>query len=237
MKFKYYLRGIGIGIIFASIIFLIAYRENVPAKMSNEEIVERAKQLGMVEANDPINKLIDKKSDNKSDENASEEKEPAEKVSTEEIKTEAENTEAENTEATTEEQTTEATTTEEQTTEEQTTETKTTEVKTTEAKTTEAKTTEARTSEQQAAEKQTTEEKNTKKSKTIEITIARGSSSYPVCLKLKELGLIDDAAKYDDYLIEHGYANRISVGTHKLKMGMSYHDIAELISDPLEEKE
>lgn len=232
MKFKYYLRGIGIGIIFASIIFLIAYRENVPAKMSNEEIVERAKQLGMVEANDPINKLIDKKSDNKSDENASEEKEPAEKVSTEEIKTEAENTEA-----TTEEQTTEATTTEEQTTEEQTTETKTTEVKTTEAKTTEAKTTEARTSEQQAAEKQTTEEKNTKKSKTIEITIARGSSSYPVCLKLKELGLIDDAAKYDDYLIEHGYANRISVGTHKLKMGMSYHDIAELISDPLEEKE
>lgn len=232
MKFKYYLRGIGIGIIFASIIFLIAYRENVPAKMSNEEIVERAKQLGMVEANDPINKLIDKKSDNKSDENASEEKEPAEKASTEEIKTEAENTEA-----TTEEQTTEATTTEEQTTEEQTTETKTTEAKTTEAKTTEAKTTEARTSEQQAAEKQTTEEKNTKKSKTIEITIARGSSSYPVCLKLKELGLIDDAAKYDDYLIEHGYANRISVGTHKLKMGMSYHDIAELISDPLEEKE
>ena len=232
MKFKYYLRGIGIGIIFASIIFLIAYRENVPAKMSNEEIVERAKQLGMVEANDPINKLIDKKSDNKSDENASEEKESAEKASTEEIKTEAENTEA-----TTEEQTTEATTTEKQTTEEQTTETKTTEAKTTEAKTTEAKTTEARTSEQQAAEKQTTEEKNTKKSKTIEITIARGSSSYPVCLKLKELGLIDDAAKYDDYLIEHGYANRISVGTHKLKMGMSYHDIAELISDPLEEKE
>ena len=227
MKFKYYLRGIGIGIIFASIIFLIAYRENVPAKMSNEEIVERAKQLGMVEANDPINKLIDKKSDNKSDENASEEKESAEKASTEEIKTEAENTEA-----TTEEQTTEAKTTEEQTTEEQTTETKTTETKTTEAKTTEA-----RTSEQQAAEKQTTEEKNTKKSKTIEITIARGSSSYPVCLKLKELGLIDDAAKYDDYLIEHGYANRISVGTHKLKMGMSYHDIAELISDPLEEKE
>lgn len=227
MKFKYYLRGIGIGIIFASIIFLIAYRENVPAKMSNEEIVERAKQLGMVEANDPINKLIDKKSDNKSDENASEEKESAEKASTEEIKTEAENTQA-----TTEEQTTEATTTEEQTTEEQTTETKTTEVKTTEAKTTEA-----RTSEQQAAEKQTTEEKNTKKSKTIEITIARGSSSYPVCLKLKEFGLIDDAAKYDDYLIEHGYANRISVGTHKLKMGMSYHDIAELISDPLEEKE
>ena len=232
MKFKYYLRGIGIGIIFASIIFLIAYRENVPAKMSNEEIVERAKQLGMVEANDPINKLIDKKSDNKSDENASDEKESAEKASTEEIKTEAENTEA-----TTEEQTTEATTTEEQTTEEQTTEAETTEAETTEAKTTQAETTQAKSTEQQTTEKQTTEEKNTKKSKTIEITIARGSSSYPVCLKLKELGLIDDAAKYDDYLIEHGYANRISVGTHKLKMGMSYHDIAELISDPLEEKE
>ena len=232
MKFKYYLRGIGIGIIFASIIFLIAYRENVPAKMSNEEIVERAKQLGMVEANDPINKLIDKKSDNKSDENALEEKEPVEKDSTEEIKKESKNTEA-----TTEEQTTETTTTEAATTEEQTTKEQTTEAETTEAKTTQAETTQAKSTEQQTMEKQTTEEKNTKKSKTIEITIARGSSSYPVCLKLKELGLIDDAAKYDDYLIEHGYANRISVGTHKLKMGMSYHDIAELISDPLEEKE
>ena len=70
MKFKYYLRGIGIGIIFASIIFLVAYNDSKPSGLSDNEIIERAKELGMVEANDPINKLID----NKSTENTSAEK-------------------------------------------------------------------------------------------------------------------------------------------------------------------
>lgn len=227
MKFKYYLRGIGIGIIFASIVFLVAYREHVPTKMSNEEIISRAKQLGMVEADEPINKLIDKKS--------TETKETSEDVTTENNTTES-TTEVATTEATTTEATTEATT--EVTTEATTTEATTTEEKTTEKATTEEKSTEKATTEEAKKEdKSTTEEKKNDKADKdeVEITISRGSSSYPVCLKLYDLGLIDDAAKYDDYLIENGYANRISVGTHKLKKGMDYKTIAELISDPIKD--
>lgn len=227
MKFRYYLRGIGIGIIFASIIFLLAYREYVPSKMTNEEIIERAKQLGMVEANDPINKLIDKKSDASSEDNnindTNESTADKDVANNSEDAASAKNKETKSTEKissdTTEEKTTEkvsSNTTEEKTTEKASSET--TEEKTTESKSTEATTPKA-TTEAMARDEE------------VEITITKGSSSYPVCQKLEELGLIDDAEKYDNYLIEHGYATRISVGTHKLKKGMDYHTIAELISD------
>ena len=44
--------------------------------------------------------------------------------------------------------------------------------------------------------------------------------------------MIEDASEFDAYLIQNGYASRIRVGEHTLKRGMSYHDIAEAISDP-----
>ncbi|MDF2800488.1 MAG: hypothetical protein K0S61_391 [Anaerocolumna sp.] len=55
MKRKYYLRGIGIGIIFAAIIMLIAYNTSYKDKMSDKEIIERAKELGMVYEEDNSN--------------------------------------------------------------------------------------------------------------------------------------------------------------------------------------
>ncbi|MBE5923713.1 MAG: endolytic transglycosylase MltG [Lachnospiraceae bacterium] len=201
MKFKYYLRGIGIGIIFASIVLLSAYHGKISGKISDEEVIARAKKLGMVEANEPINKLITTEATT----------EVSTQVVSEEVTTVSEET-TETTEESTkkskkkkkkkEETTTEATT-------EATTET-TTEV--------------------------TTEAKKDNSNQTVEITVERGSSSYPICQKLQELGIIDDASKFDDYLIEHGYANRISVGTHKVKKGMDYKTIADLISDPIDKK-
>lgn len=47
MKFKYYLRGVGVGLIVSSILFAIAFALYQP-KMSDEEIIAAAKNLGMV---------------------------------------------------------------------------------------------------------------------------------------------------------------------------------------------
>ena len=83
---------------------------------------------------------------------------------------------------------------------------------------------------------QTTEattENTTETTEKVSITIERGATSYTVCQKLQELGIVKDAAEYDNYLIENGYASRIRVGTHELTKGMDYHAIAEAISDPL----
>ena len=54
MKVKYYLRGMGVGIFISTLIFIVAFAFYQP-KMSDEEIVAAAKQLGMVEKEDSSN--------------------------------------------------------------------------------------------------------------------------------------------------------------------------------------
>lgn len=186
MKFQYFLRGVGIGIIFASIIFMVAYDGTANNTMSNKEIISKAKELGMVMKDDNLKTLIEEASENNT-------------ISQTENDTEDRSTR-----------------------------------KTTEEKTTEKKSTQEKTTEKKTTEKKTTEEKTTEENKKdYQLTVSPGSSSYPVCQKLEEMGLIDSAQKFDDYLIEHGYANRISVGTHSLKKGMTYEEIAVAISDKL----
>ncbi|MGN0155222.1 MAG: hypothetical protein ACI4A3_12295, partial [Lachnospiraceae bacterium] len=73
MKFKYFLRGVGVGIIFASIIFLTVYQENTSKELSDAQIIERAKELGMVEEKNPIGDLLsteDENSETTKDENS-----------------------------------------------------------------------------------------------------------------------------------------------------------------------
>ncbi len=169
MKFKYFLRGIGIGVLFSAIIFLVAYQTIPQKKPTDAEIIKMAKELGMVEENDTLGKLIENNS---------------EETSTEKV-------------------TTEQTTKAEQDV----------------------------TTEQESTKQSTADVPETTEVTTYEITVAAGSSSYPVCQQLEQLGLIDNAQAYDDYLIEHGYASKISVGTHILKKGMSDEEIAIAISD------
>lgn len=47
MKLKYYLRGLGIGILVSTIILMIAFARH-PREMSDKEIISRAQELGMV---------------------------------------------------------------------------------------------------------------------------------------------------------------------------------------------
>lgn len=121
MKKKYFVRGLGIGIIFGALIMLAAYMTSGKGSMSDEEVIKRAQELGMV-----------KKS---------------EYVLESEVTSEETTTEAVTTEATTGKVTTEAPTTTEKATE-ATTEAATTEKATTEKATTEKATTEAATTEQ-----------------------------------------------------------------------------------------
>ena len=58
MKFKYFLRGLGVGIIFASIVCLTAYQGNAKKEITDEEIIRRAKELGMIEKEDKIGDLL-----------------------------------------------------------------------------------------------------------------------------------------------------------------------------------
>ncbi len=150
MKFKYFLRGMGIGFLFCSLIYIAAYQTSPNKLLTDEDVIARAKELGMVEAPTQIEELLE---GNSTEEQTAEEK-------------------------TTEEQTAEEKTTEEKTTEEQTAEEKTTEEKTTEEQTTEEKTTEEKTTEEKTTEETSAEEKEVVATITIKrgmqsITVAK----------------------------------------------------------------
>ncbi len=52
MKLKYYLRGVGAGILFATIILSVSYQVSSKARLSDAEIIKRAEKLGMVKQSD-----------------------------------------------------------------------------------------------------------------------------------------------------------------------------------------
>lgn len=103
MNFKYFLRGLGAGIIFTAIIMLAAYMTNGSYKMSDDEIIKKAEALGMVTTEEvPI--VSDTGSDASTDEPITENTE------TEEPSTEKMSTEDTEEPSSTEEPTTEAST-------------------------------------------------------------------------------------------------------------------------------
>lgn len=110
MKRKYYLRGIGVGILFSTIVLLVAYIASGRGQMTDDEIRKRAKELGMVETESELGALdkpADKKdtaedesvssteeaSEDTSEDNSDDTEEPSETSDTEEPSTDsAENT-------------------------------------------------------------------------------------------------------------------------------------------------
>ena len=115
MKLKYYLRGVGTGILFATIILLISYSY----KLSDGQIKKRAAQLGMVmQTEEQSSNVVDNKetsSKPEKEEPSSDKEQPTEEPTGEEPTTEEPTTE----EPTTEEPTTNKT--ENQTSSEETT--------------------------------------------------------------------------------------------------------------------
>lgn len=69
MRLKYYLRGLGLGIIFAVIIMMIGFHGNKQS-MSDTEIIEKAKTLGMVEAKNISGTVADEYNSEKTDSSA-----------------------------------------------------------------------------------------------------------------------------------------------------------------------
>ncbi len=174
MKLKYFLRGLGAGIIFGALIMLAAYMSTGAYKVSDEEIIERAKELGMVEK-DVILKDDTSKEDNKS---------------TDDIIPESEDTSAENVSENNGESDTKINT-----------ENNTENVASTDSET-----------------------------GVISITVRPGMGSHEVATILKDAGIIADSVDFDTYLNANGYSTRIEVGDYNLSPGMSYEELANILT-------
>ncbi len=66
------------------------------------------------------------------------------------------------------------------------------------------------------------------------ITIANGSSSTAVARALASSGLITDADSYDKYLCANGYDRKLVVGEHRIPTGASPEEIARIITSATE---
>ena len=205
MKIKYYLRGIGVGLLLGVIIMYAAMVTFGYEKKSDDEdtktVVENDVNKGKTEA----------QTTEKATEKVTTE------VKTEKVTTEKTDTTAEVTTEATTEPTTAATT-------EATTET------TTEATT--EKTTEVTTETTEATSEKTEEPTTEKPSQddTVTIVIERGMISTDVAEMLQDAGIIDDYKDFDRWLDATGYSTIIRVGEFIFHKGMTYEEIAEVLT-------
>ena len=206
MKLKYYLRGIGIGMLVTALILSISYLNH--NKMSDEEVKKRAKELGMTESTSLI--------------------EASEVLSTDSCEVTVttktptpEPTEVptpEPTETPTPEPTDEVTPTPEPTTEP-------TPEPTAEPTPEVAVETPEGPEDPGAIGKETT---NQGSSSTVTVRINSGDSSVTVARAVEEAGLVASASDFDSFLCANGYDKRLHVGTYEIPYDLTYAEMAKI---------
>lgn len=65
---------------------------------------------------------------------------------------------------------------------------------------------------------------------TVQIEITRGDDSGTISRKLYNAGLIENASEYDAYLMQHGYDKKLSTGTKSISASDSWLEIAEKLT-------
>ena len=244
MKLKYYLRGMGIGIILTAIVmgFALGGRK---AALSDAEVIKRAKALGMIESSaEVLTETQIEDSEVESDDTSTSnqtldqigEKIP-EEVNTElalsdpavpEVVTQTQETTSDisesdsSAEASTEEK---QESTAEATTAESKAEASTEEVTET-APETPASTNKNTETESAAATDSTTTLNSTSKV----VTIPGGTGSDGVAAILAREGIIDDAVAFNKYLVERRIDRIIRSGTKTIPANATYEEIAKIIT-------
>lgn len=65
---------------------------------------------------------------------------------------------------------------------------------------------------------------------TVAITIAKGDDSGTVARKLYNAGLVENAAEYDAFLMQHGYDKKLNTGEKIINVNDTWQEIAEKLT-------
>ena len=200
MRLKYYLRGLGLGIIFAVFIMMVGYR-NHGSSMSDSQIIEKAKTLGMVETENSSEMKTDNKTDNKTDEKI-DTSEPdtstADTSTDEDTQTGTDNIDADNTTDTAAADTTVPA--------------------------------DAAATDTTASDAAGTDAAQPQQNTTFTITVAGGDTCRMIAERLQTAGIIDDAEKFRVYMGQKGVDQFIADGSHEIPYGASYDDIINILT-------
>lgn len=204
MKLKYYLRGLGIGMIVTALILEISFsnrQDQTSQIMTDDQIRERAAELGMVDSSELTLAALQNSAKQPT------EGTPEETTQTQEqnnIEAEPETTVPAETQATAEPETTQ-----------------------------EPEATAEPEPEKTAAPETTAEQEVTEapqRTQTASITIQRGDDSGSASRRLYEAGLVENAKAFDNYLCNNGYSRSINPGTYEIAPGTSEEEIAKIIT-------
>lgn len=224
MERKYYLRGLGLGIIITAIIMGFAGKGK-PA-MTDEEIMQRAKELGMIENTmlaEPVQETAPADTAKASDEKTVNTETESDTAKT--ADTDAKTDTAKPSDAETKLDTAKASDIEAKT---DTVKASDSETKSDTAKPTDA---EAKADTTELSDTETNTD-TTKPSATgaQSITIVNGDSSVSVAAKLEQAGLISSASSYDSYLCSNGYDKKIRPGDYSIPADAGDEEIARIIT-------
>ena len=199
MRLKYYLRGLGLGIIFAVFIMMVGYR-NHGSSMSDSEIIEKAKALGMVETEDSSGMKNDKKTDNKTDKKSDKKTDTSEPDTTiadtsaaEDTQTGTDNTDADNIAGTADADTTAP-------------------------------------SDVAATDSAASDAAQPQQNTTFTVTVGSGDTCRMIAERLQAAGIIDDAEKFRASMGQKGVDQFIADGSHEIPYGASYDDIINILT-------
>ncbi|MDF2589391.1 MAG: hypothetical protein K0S41_3232 [Anaerocolumna sp.] len=216
MKLKYYLRGIGVGILFSTILLSVAFRVSSKSEFSDDEIIKRAEALGMVMKDDNNLKLDDLLEPTSTPEITPPETQVSSTPETSDTDVEPTTTPiVEVTAAPTSEPTNNPdesnNTSTDNTTVEPTSEPTNTTVEPTSVP--------------------TKNEEDNSDIKVITVEILNGMSSENVSSLLKNSGVINDDKEFNKYMREHGFTTKIKVGEYKIPVDSTFEQIANFIVD------
>lgn len=216
MKLKFYLRGIGLGIIVAVALCISAGMKN--DQISDEEIIKRAEALGMVPSSETLNESVDEAirdgleteemTENDASGDAAAVKVNEDIPATEPDETEVNPDEADNSNF---DETPPAAGSDGAAT----------------PKVTPTLTKEVTPAPTKEADKDTNDTEND--TEYITVVVERGSGSDTVARKIEAAGLVANASEFDRYLCNNGYDKRISAGNHKIPINAREEEIAKIL--------
>ena len=215
MRLKYYLRGVGIGIVITTIIFMISISLHKNETEPQNAAVENDKSTTVSEA----------------EKNAQKE----DVIGTETEETDTSKTDLADTQASDKADAKQQDTNKSDTSK---TEAGNSDKKKPSDSTEKDNTTKDNTSKDNASsgQKPSDKEEQSKDNKTekVRFEIKGGEFSDTVCQKLKSAGLIDDAAAFNTYLVQKDYDNSILPGVYDIPKDSTYEEIAVLLTTKVE---
>ncbi len=219
MKRKYYMRGLGVGIIATALILMIGlFFSGVP--MTDAAVKRRARALGMVDSTDASG---DAKS-----RTIKELQEEQQKKTGSDAKTTT-TTSSDGDVTTTTTKTADPTQKKDDGRDSSTDQTSSDNSDDSKSDSKSSKTDTSATKSENSA-KSDTNTKDSSQTKSVSITIQGGDTSLSVGKKLESAGLISSASAFNDYLEQNGYDHVIHTGTYSITKGSSYKEIAKAIT-------